>query len=119
MKITFYIPVKTYSPQHQNTANPAVWRVTKAQRKIAAFETAYAVGIENLIGKLTIHLCRVAPRGLDQDDNLNYSLKHVRDGIADGLGEKNDNEPHLKWEYSQRKGKPREHGVEVTIEIGA
>lgn len=56
-------------------------------------------------------LCRVGPRKMDSD-NLAGSLKAVRDGIADGLGYKDDS--RIEWEYSQRLGPNR--GVEIRIE---
>jgi len=60
-------------------------------------------------------LTRVAPRELD-DDNLRGALKAVRDGVADALGVK-DNDPRVTWEYAQRRGKPREYAVTITINL--
>lgn len=56
-------------------------------------------------------LTRLGPRELDSD-NLAISGKHVRDGIADRLGVK-DNDPRVEWRYEQEKSKT--YGVRVEI----
>ncbi len=65
-------------------------------------------------GGLTVTLTRVAPRELD-DDGLASGLKSVRDGIADGLGLKSDNDPRVTWKRDQRRGGVREYAVEISI----
>jgi len=62
-----------------------------------------------------ITLTRIAPRRLDPGDNLNSSMKAVRDGIADALGI-DDGDARLTWKYAQRKGNPKEYAVEVEVE---
>jgi hypothetical protein len=64
--------------------------------------------------KVYVRMVRVAPRALDGDDNLNASLKSVRDGIADWLGV-NDGSTLVRWEYDQRRDAPRTYGVEIKI----
>lgn len=52
---------------------------------------------------LLIRLGRVFDGGqkdFDQDDNLNISLKHVRDGVCDALGF-DDGKKAIRWEYEQ------------------
>ena len=61
-----------------------------------------------------VTITRIAPRSLD-DDNLVGSAKHVRDGVADALGI-DDRSPLVQWRYAQRRGKPREFAVEITLE---
>ncbi|HXB28079.1 MAG TPA: hypothetical protein VNV25_25340 [Gemmatimonadaceae bacterium] len=61
-----------------------------------------------------VTLTRVAPRQLD-DDNNQGACKNVRDGIADALGV-DDRTPLVIWVYEQRRGKPREYGVEIVVE---
>lgn len=60
-----------------------------------------------------VMLTRIAPRQLD-DDNLRSAFKALRDGIADRLGVK-DNDPRVRWDYAQERGKPREYAARVTI----
>lgn len=48
------------------------------------------------------------------DDNISGGLKHVRDGIAKGLGYKSDSHPDLQWKYDQVKTKDKQ---ELTVII--
>ena len=65
---------------------------------------------------LKITLTRIAPRRVD-DDNLVMGMKPVRDGVADGLGLKNDSEASgLEWIYEQQAGLCKEYGLRVEVE---
>lgn len=66
-----------------------------------------------LLGACEVVMTRIAPRNLD-DDNLRGALKAVRDGVADWLGVK-DNDPRVRWQYAQARGKPNEYAVRVEI----
>lgn len=67
---------------------------------------------------VVVTLTRVAPRALD-DDNLAYSFKAIRDGVADGLGVR-DNDPRVSWRYEQRKSaKGVAPAVLITVESRA
>lgn len=48
------------------------------------------------------------------DDNMSGGCKHLRDGIAKGLGYKSDSHPDLQWEYDQVKTKDKQ---ELTVII--
>lgn len=67
---------------------------------------------------LRVTLTRIAPRLLDSG-NLEPSVKHVQDGVADYLcgayGQGEDRQPGLTWQYAQRRGQPREYGVTITF----
>jgi hypothetical protein len=63
---------------------------------------------------VTVTLTRIAPRTLD-DDNLRGAAKALRDGVADAY-QVDDRDPRIVWAYDQRRGKPREYGVEIRIE---
>lgn len=70
---------------------------------------------------LTVTLTRIAPRALDQGDNLPGALKSCRDGVSDYLsggtyGRGKDNLPGLTWRYAQRRGSVGEYGVEIRLE---
>lgn len=65
-----------------------------------------------------VTMTRVSAGHLD-GDNLRGALKHVRDGIADALGFKNDDHPHLRFEYAQRRGPQKTYLVEVLVERAA
>ena len=64
---------------------------------------------------VVVTLTRIASRPLDSD-NLQSAFKAFRDGIADAHGVDDKDESVIKWVYAQRKGKPREVAVEVSIE---
>ena len=65
---------------------------------------------------LRVRLVRVMPHGTLDDDNLRAALKAVRDGVADGLGLRDDRQsPMLTWDYAQALG---EQGVRIEIETG-
>lgn len=62
----------------------------------------------------TVTLTRIAPRSLD-GDNLQASLKNVRDGVADWL-KVDDRDARVNWLYGQRRGGVKELAVEVLVE---
>ena len=62
-----------------------------------------------------IRLCRIAPKELDRDDNIQTAFKHIKDGIGDWFGLKNDNDTRLQFEYEQQSGEARYYGVRVTV----
>lgn len=72
-----------------------------------------ALAVPKQVLPCTVTITRVAPRALD-DDNLQGGCKALRDGIADRLGVK-DNDDRVVWRYSQEKGKPKEYAVRVTL----
>lgn len=59
-----------------------------------------------------VTLCRVG-KGSPDWDNVVGAMKHIRDGVADGLGVR-DNDPRVTWEYVSRKAKT--YAVEITVE---
>jgi hypothetical protein len=61
-----------------------------------------------------IRLTRIAPRKLDREDNLNTSMKSVRDGIADWL-EIDDRSDQIQWLYDQRKGEPKDNRLQIEV----
>lgn len=91
------------------------WR-TRANRARLHRSTAQAVLRSHPVPAMpvTVTLTRVSPRALD-DDNLAHAFKAVRDGVADWLGLP-DNNPAIRWQYAQRKGKPA--GAEIVVEGG-
>ncbi len=67
--------------------------------------------------RMRITVTRIAPRKLDEHDNLRTALKSVVDGITEGLGFARDDDPRIVWEYRQSRGRPHEKAVGVTFEI--
>lgn len=120
--ITYAIAVKTPNPANGSHGSTWTARTRKREQRKISLQTTkwilYSHGLNTKNIKLglikKILLTRVAPSGgLDEFDNLGSALKSVADGIADALGCKNDRV--LPWDKKQRRGKPGEHYVEVTI----
>lgn len=92
------------------------WRSAHKRHKVqqAYVRVAFSrIPVQEL--PITIEMIRQAPRALD-DDNLRFSMKWIRDQIADCLipgkakGQA-DSDPRITWLYNQRKGKPKEYNV--------
>lgn len=109
MNRTEYLDIKLVSEANNRDHWAVKARRVKGQRK-AAF---YAVP-RPVVFPLTVRLIRVygPMRKPFDDDNLVNSFKAVRDGVADGLGIK-DNDPRVSWEYAERKGNKDCVGVSV------
>lgn len=107
------IPVRTPNPTNGSRGQAFANRArAKAQRSIAADMIEKEKIESSVIKKILVR--RVTPsRGLDEHDNLRSALKHVVDGIAEGLKISDDRK--IKWEYDQRRGTPREYCVEVEV----
>lgn len=63
---------------------------------------------------VVVTLTRVG-KGSPDWDNIVAAMKHIRDGVADALGVK-DNDPRIEWKYEGRKG---EYAVEIQVEARA
>ncbi len=63
-------------------------------------------------------LTRIAPRSLDEHDNLRMAFKWIVDAIAENI-KKNyvpgraDDDKTITWTYRQESGKPKEYAVKI------
>lgn len=111
------LPVKIKSPN----GGRGHWKAyhygySRPVREAVGLAVKYNVGAERAVGSLTVTLTRIAPRKLDLD-NLVAGMKPVRDGVADGLGMRDDRESRsLSWQYAQMRGIPGEYGLRISIE---
>lgn len=102
--------VKALRHSRQREAVRSAWR--QNPRTIANLENT----------PIIIYICRVAPRKLDNHDNLPTSLKSILDeicncilpGYADGRA---DGKLKLKVAYAQEKGKVRQYAVKIKLFI--
>ncbi len=69
-----------------------------------------------LMGPCIVTLTRIAPRTLD-GDNLQSGCKAARDGVADWL-DLDDASPLIVWQYAQRRGGPKEYGLQIDLTPG-
>jgi hypothetical protein len=116
---TFNIPIKTVSESNSSEN----W-VKKAHRHKIQKWLVRKVFCDNQFEfklPLIITMIRIAPKSLDQWDNLPMSMKWILDQICAEItkdfrpGRADDNKG-ITVKYDQRKGKVREYYVEVTIE---
>ena len=118
------IPLRTVSEANERGAWHAAARRTREHRRIVEL-TLRTERRPPLPAVVTV--VRVAPCALD-DDNLARALKGIRDEVARWLcpvviqkGKKrgqltgDDRDPRVTWRVAQRKGRPREHAVEIRV----
>lgn len=109
---TVTVPIRTVSEANSREHHHAKAKRAKAQRGAAS--TALYPVMAWCEETYRVDLVRIAPRKLD-DDNLARSMKAVRDEVAARLGYDDAPGSPIAWRYDQRKGKPREYAVEITI----
>lgn len=108
------VPIRTVSEANIRVHWAVRAKRVKAQRQAVAM-TLSARRKHVRQPPYTVTLCRVAPsKGLD-GDNLCSSLKASRDAVAEVLGI-DDGDSRITWRYLQRRGKPKEYAVEITVE---
>ena len=115
MTIVVYLPIHTISTLNARGHWAKRSRREAEHRALARMTLPAYLRAARLELPVRVTLTRVAPRALDPGDNLPASMKGVRDGVADALGV-DDRTPLVTWVYQQRRGKPREYGVEIAVE---
>ena len=113
--LTVYLPLRTVSTLNTREHWSKRARRAAEHRALARMALPAYLRAARLELPMQVTLIRVAPRALDPGDNLPASMKGVRDGVADALGV-DDRTPLVTWVYRQRRGKPREYGVEIVVE---
>lgn len=63
----------------------------------------------------TCTLVRIAPRALD-DDNLAGAFKSIRDEVAAFFEVDDGPKGPIAWRYEQRKGAPKQYGIEISLQ---
>lgn len=107
-----------------SSANLAEHHFVKRKReKPQLFKILLALKPQTITLPCCIVLTRIAPRELDDDDNLRYAFKSHKDKIADilipGLAPgRADGDKRLQWKYAQEKGKPKEYAMKIQIYDG-
>lgn len=115
MRLTIHIPnLRTLNEKNQRGHWSRKAKRTKTQRLAARAHMRCCFVNMNSFAQV-VTLTRIAPRALDEGDNLAMALSAVRDGVADALGI-NDRDPRVTWRYAQRRGGAKEYGVVIEIE---
>lgn len=111
-EVSFYVPTKLVSEANMREH----WAIKNKRKKgqQRAVELTWMAQRIRVAPPVVVHLTRVGVRKLDSD-NLAGSAKGVRDQIAKLIGVDDGDERKVRWEYSQRKGLPKEYGLEVRI----
>lgn len=109
----FTLPMRTYS--EANRREHWARRAARAKEQRAVAKAALAAWVDKARPELPliVRLTRIAPRGLD-GDNLQRSLKAVRDGVADALGV-DDADARVQWRYKQGREGTRYYAVRIEI----
>lgn len=114
------VPLRTSNPLNGSHGHwSKVAKLRKEQRGVArlAVLSQFVVHGHRPGLPAIVTMTRLAPSsGLDFD-GLTASLKSVRDGIADALGLKDDNDPRVTWKYDQVRSKT--YGVRISMQNGA
>lgn len=99
MRTTFEVPIRCVNPTNNRQGWKAVYFRGEKQKKAVAVLFPKKVGPRPYVVTLT----RVGPRKLDSD-NVQASLKHIRDQVAACLGVDDGDESLVRWIYEQAKG---------------
>ena len=114
----YVLPIQPVNRNNQRMHWAKLHRLTRAERHAACLITrsvldASATAKIERLGAI-VRLTKINKRRFYKGDNLNSSLKAIRDGIADAIGI-NDGDDRLEWEYDQRtEGR---YAVEVEVMI--
>lgn len=116
-KVELVLPILTVSEGNCH----AFWRIAHQRHKSQQKAIFIAMmPVKQLIALPCIITCtRLAPRNLDEHDNLRFAFKYIVDKIAEELTGKNkgkgDNDPRLSWKYSQEKSQAK--GIKILFEF--
>ena len=119
--IAFTIPVRTTNPNNGATGNSKLAAIIRGRTRKHQRELAGVLTLSHTFRQVTlpvvVTVTRVAPsKGLDPHDGLGAALKGVIDGIADGLGLKDDRSSQVTWRLAQCRGPRGRYEVRVAIE---
>ena len=91
-------------------------RVSKDEKAMASLMVQQMYGADPLPDKAVVTMIRIAPRALDDDNNVG-GMKHIRDGLASALGFKDDAvSSGVTFVCGQARGKAKEYALLVQIE---
>ena len=114
-EMRIHLPIKTIPEANAREHWSSRARRRKKQRAYAMALCKSAFRGNPPILPCAVTLIRIAPRALDEGDNISASMKAIRDGVADALGTDDGVNGGITWLYAQTRGKPREYAVEVQI----
>ena len=99
---------------------PEHWTEKSERHKMQKCAVFYALSPHrsSLSLPCTVRLVRIAPRELDEDDNLRIALKWIKDAVAEVITQdfvpgRADGDKRIKWKYGQEYSK--EYKVKIEI----
>ena len=107
------LPIRTVSELNQRDHWAVKHRRVKTQKREVGYSLIQATNRRPTL-PCDVWLTRIAPRELDEGDNLNGSFKAIRDAIAHWMGV-DDRSKEITWKYNQRKGKTGEYAVIIEV----
>jgi hypothetical protein len=113
--VAYLLPgVKITSPNKVVWSRQAAMAGSQKRKRLRSL-AGLVVGIQHheCRSRVVVSLVRVAPRPFDYD-NMVAGFKPVRDGVSDAFALRDDHACFV-WRYGQRRGKPKEYGVEIHI----
>lgn len=116
--ICWHLPIRTAS--ESNSSEHWTVKNKRHARQKGWINTLFkrAEGIVKL--PCTVTLTRIAPRALDEHDNLRVSFKWIADAIASNLipgkaAGRADDSKEITWQYKQERGNPHEYGIRIEL----
>lgn len=111
--ITIELPLKVVSEGNAREH----WRARHGRRAKQRQDINLTCSRElaNVSPPCSVKFTRIAPRCFDTD-NLASSFKAVRDEISALLGVDDGRTDLIRFEYDQRKGKPKEYGIVIEVQ---
>lgn len=116
---TWQLPIKTASESNCSEHWTKKARRHALQKK--RVKTEFLIRQSEFSLPCKVLLTRIAPRSLDEGDNLPNSLKYLRDAVSEclthtTLAGRADGDSRIQWSYSQEKGRVREYAVKIEIQ---
>ena len=117
--VSWQLPIKTAS--ESNSSEHWTKKAKRHRMQKNRIKQEFCISKPNVPLPCHVYLTRIAPRSLDEGDNLPNSMKYVRDAISEcltntTLAGRADGDERIKWNYSQEKGKAREYAVRIEIQ---
>ncbi len=126
MKIEFIIPMTRDLMKEANRPGEH-WSKRKKRHDIQKFLIRSQMNhylFEEIPRPCIVTMTRIAPRMMDEEENLRYAFKWIKDQLASCIVDEHkqfmtghcDNDPRISWEYRQKKGRVKEYAIKIEIE---
>lgn len=118
-KVTWQLRIKTAS--ESNSSEHWTKSAKRHRMQKNRIKTQFVLSQPKLSLPCHVYLTRIAPKRLDEGDNLPNSMKYIRDAISEcltntKLAGRADGDNRISWAYAQERGKVREYAVRIEIE---